>query len=1485
MFIWSACKKFFRTFGRRSSLTHARRQHILHRQRRTFLEPLEARQLMAGLPPAIGNLSSTPAAYNEHDWLVSLPTSSATITDSDSTNFAGGSLTAAIIDSPTNGADVLWMKWGGTLPVSIEQTPVANTLVYNATNIGSLSGGSNGTPLTALLNVNATPTAAAAILRQLAYRNSGDDPGTPLTRTIRFQVTDNNGNLSNTPTVGVNVNPENDAPTIASAAGEVTWTEGAGAIAIMPDALVRDPDSAALATLGVKHMATVGGSDRIDVPNQGTGAGQIGTANVSGSTLYSGNVTYGGVTIGSFVNAGFTQNNELSFTFNSSASVPAVQALVRALTFNNTNTSGPTATDRVIRFTLSDGSLGGTVEQTVNINLTNDAPVNSVPGQQTVSEDGAKVFNAANGNLISIADVDAGTAAVQVSLGVAHGTLALSAVTGLTFSSGSNNSAAMTFTGTITSINAALNGLIYRPSANYNGSETLTITTNDLGNTGSDGAQSDTDSMPVSVTSVNDVPAIAGVSGTANYTEDGWLVTLPLGSATVSDADNTNFDGGWLKAEITGNADPGDVLGVRWGGSSGFVVSGSTITYNSNVIGTMSGGTELAPLIITLTSYATHTSTAALLGQIGFRHAGEDPGNVTRTISFTLNDGQAGSNSPTVSVTVTPLPDAVADSYALPVTAMFQTSAGEGVLANDDNPNGTLTAEIVTQPAHGIVTLSANGSFEYTPTSGYIGPDSFTYWAKEGSAPRTTETTGTVQLSVGEGHGAAFGNAPFWILGTAALEKDPGGFWLGRNGNTSDSGSIEYYLSGEVDAVDFIEPVTVPWQTASFAAGESETWVSFEHYNDRLNEPDEHYSISGRATGNASSSASGSGTIYASDNSSVSIVQSDGSAHEEGQDPGAFRLYRGGDLSEEVTVEFHLPTDGGQATSDDYTLEDGEGQSLSNSVTFPADIDTVYIIVKPVDDALAEGMERVDIVLDEPSANAANFYMLGNPTLAELTLNDNDIANQAPVGVADGPYMLTGEDTAFAMDVLMNDYDPDNYPSALSGIIGSVPDPGTDGVLQRQDGTSLNVGDSFTGSVVFVPLATWEDVTQFSYRPFDGLAAGNVVFVALERPKLDIKIWNGGPGGLLVEDGKEEEPGAFTVANWNDTDGDGVVDNGDSDGVIASTTGRDEVDLIHILIMAPRNYDGGAVTLTLDSGSAAFWKDEQKLEPLVPAQIDDWGPSDFFRSVYMEVTAPSLAVRDIHVTVGYKGQTTGFKATGVWSNVKAVAHDQLTYAELVALPAFAAMHLNAEFRHTAPKAMASNVDGTGLKHVPDAASMSDAFRNGIAFAFELTPPKIEKELVFFDITRRVERRSWFKKDGVGTPIGHDHFPSQVEEANDDPDNVDESFGPDSANRMYSFDAPGNRGIARFPTGGENYYNHDLNAEEFVRVSFSGKGPKGDGVQGTQASFKQKWHANTFVAYSIPADEWYRSTADGTADGPAESTFNRIGEEHQPLTAP
>ena len=58
---------------------------------------------------------------------------------------------------------------------------------------------------------------------------------------------------------------------------------------------------------------------------------------------------------------------------------------------------------------------------------------------------------------ISVADVDAASGAVKITMSVAQGRLTLAQTTGLTFTVGDGTSdAAMTFTGTVANVNAAL---------------------------------------------------------------------------------------------------------------------------------------------------------------------------------------------------------------------------------------------------------------------------------------------------------------------------------------------------------------------------------------------------------------------------------------------------------------------------------------------------------------------------------------------------------------------------------------------------------------------------------------------------------------------------------------------------------------------------------------------------------------------------------------------------------------------------------------------------------------------------------------------------------------------------------------------------------------------------------------------------------------------------------------------------------------------
>ena len=79
------------------------------------------------------------------------------------------------------------------------------------------------------------------------------------------------------------------------------------------------------------------------------------------------------------------------------------------------------------------------------------------------------------------------------------------------------------------------------------------------------------------------------------------------------------------------------------------------------------------------------------------------------------------------------VPVAVADSYSTPQDTALNVAA-PGVLGNDNDADlDPLTAILVADVSHGSLTLNADGSFSYTPNTGYTGPDSFTYHASDGT--------------------------------------------------------------------------------------------------------------------------------------------------------------------------------------------------------------------------------------------------------------------------------------------------------------------------------------------------------------------------------------------------------------------------------------------------------------------------------------------------------------------------------------------------------------------------------------------------------------------------------------------------------------------------------------------------------------------------------------------------------------------------------
>jgi len=119
------------------------------------------------------------------------------------------------------------------------------------------------------------------------------------------------------------------------------------------------------------------------------------------------------------------------------------------------------------------------------------------------------------------------------------------------------------------------------------------------------------------------------------------------------------------------------------------------------------------------------------------------------TLRFRVNDGKANSPIDTVFFTITPLNDA---PVAQDVTATTSTDTPHlfGAMPVTDIDNASWTITQTSGPFHGSVTLfdPPTGSFTYTPSLGYNGPDSIKYEANDGQA---ISNTATIRLTVAAG--------------------------------------------------------------------------------------------------------------------------------------------------------------------------------------------------------------------------------------------------------------------------------------------------------------------------------------------------------------------------------------------------------------------------------------------------------------------------------------------------------------------------------------------------------------------------------------------------------------------------------------------------------------------------------------------------------------------------------------------------------------
>ena len=117
----------------------------------------------------------------------------------------------------------------------------------------------------------------------------------------------------------------------------------------------------------------------------------------------------------------------------------------------------------------------------------------------------------------------------------------------------------------------------------------------------------------------------------------------------------------------------------------------------------------------------------------------------TDSFTYRVTDGEFFSQAATVQLNMASgpndFPETSSDTYSAVEDTPFIVTSAFGVLRNDTDPEGSnLNAIIENQPASGIINLTPDGGFTYTPSLSFFGSDSFTYRANDGTDPSRPET-------------------------------------------------------------------------------------------------------------------------------------------------------------------------------------------------------------------------------------------------------------------------------------------------------------------------------------------------------------------------------------------------------------------------------------------------------------------------------------------------------------------------------------------------------------------------------------------------------------------------------------------------------------------------------------------------------------------------------------------------------------------------
>jgi hypothetical protein len=516
-------------------------------------------------------------------------------------------------------------------------TPVANLLVPALAGYSTTQAPTISAPSTASVTENQSLTFSSASGNAISVADASE--GSNLD-SLTLTVSD--GTLTLSTLSGLTVTAgANDSSTITVSGTAANLTTALSGLVYQPtsgytgaDSLaisISDPGDSLSASATVKLTVSAPAAPTITAPGSATVAenGSLVFSSAKGNlisitdtSIGAGTdsltiaVTHGTLALASTSGLTVTGNDTASVTL--SGTVAGINSALSGLTY--TPTSGYSGGDS-LSLSLTDPGDGLSASGSVGLTVTAaTAPTITAPTTGTLNENGSLTFSSADDNAISITDASAGTGSDSVTLSVSHGTLTLGSTTGVTVTG--NGTGSVTLSGTVTNIDSALNGLVYKPSSTYSGSDSLSISVTDP-----DDGLSASDSVGLTINAAV-APTITAPSS-ETVSENGSLEFVK--SITITDA-----SAGSSTEKLTLTATHGTLaLGTTRGIT---ITSGSNRSASMTITGTL---TNLNAALNGLTYTATRNYTGSASIGLTYTDEGNDLTG-SATISLTVSrEGRA----------------------------------------------------------------------------------------------------------------------------------------------------------------------------------------------------------------------------------------------------------------------------------------------------------------------------------------------------------------------------------------------------------------------------------------------------------------------------------------------------------------------------------------------------------------------------------------------------------------------------------------------------------------------------------------------------------------------------------------------------------------------------------------------------------------------------------------------------------------------------